>query len=299
MTSITIFSAPKPFTDPHIDLIQRNAIQSWQRAGDDVEVILVGEEDGLAEVAAEYGVRHLPNVARNHLNTPLVSSIFQLAREASDSELLVYINADIILFPDFEELVQQVAGQGDDFLAVGRRWDLDIRTSLDFTSNWAEDLKVEAHARGQLQRSVAIDYFIFPRNLFLQIPDFAIGRAGWDNWMIYHACEQNWPVIDLSPSLMIIHQQHDYNHLPGGQAHYDLEESHVNVALGGGKQNAYTILEANREFVAGRVRRPRWRWTRLLRRAERWMVSREPQGKRWNISRRLRKAWVKLEQKGL
>ncbi len=279
MTSITIFSAPKPFTDPHIDLIQRNAIQSWQRAGDDVEVILVGEEDGLAEVAAEYGVQHLPNVARNHLNTPLVSSIFQLAREASDSELLVYINADIILFPDFEELVQQVAGQADDFLAVGRRWDLDIRTSLDFTSNWAEDLKVEAHARGQLQRSVAIDYFIFPRNLFLQIPDFAIGRAGWDNWMIYHACEQNWPVIDLSPSLMIIHQQHDYNHLPGGQAHYD--------------------LEANREFVAGRVRRPRWRWTRFLRRAERWMVSREPQGKRWNISRRLRKAWVKLEQKGL
>ena len=36
---ITIFTAPKPFTDPHIDVIQRNAIQSWlqpggRRAGD-------------------------------------------------------------------------------------------------------------------------------------------------------------------------------------------------------------------------------------------------------------------------
>ena len=32
------------------------------------------------------------------------------------------------------------------------------------------------------------------------MPDFAIGRAGWDNWMIYHARQQGWPVIDGTPS---------------------------------------------------------------------------------------------------
>ncbi len=57
---LTIFSAPKPFTDPHINTIQRNAIQSWQQMGSDVEVILVGEEDGMADVAAEFEVTHLP-----------------------------------------------------------------------------------------------------------------------------------------------------------------------------------------------------------------------------------------------
>ena len=44
MTLLTIFTAPKPFTDPHIDLIQRNALRSWL-ALEDVEVFVVGDED--------------------------------------------------------------------------------------------------------------------------------------------------------------------------------------------------------------------------------------------------------------
>ncbi len=43
MSLITFFSAPKPFTDPHIAMIQRNAIKSWTLLPD-VEVILLGEE---------------------------------------------------------------------------------------------------------------------------------------------------------------------------------------------------------------------------------------------------------------
>ena len=111
MTFLTIFTAPKPFTDPHIDTIQRNAIRSWLHLGEDVEVLLVGEEQGLAEVAVEYGVQHLPEVERNAWHTPLVSSIFSLAREHSDAPLLAYVNADILLLPDFVSVARQVAGQ--------------------------------------------------------------------------------------------------------------------------------------------------------------------------------------------
>jgi hypothetical protein len=46
MTSLTIFSAPKPFTNPHIDIIQRNAIRSWVEMDSRVEVILIGDEQG-------------------------------------------------------------------------------------------------------------------------------------------------------------------------------------------------------------------------------------------------------------
>ena len=101
MPTLTIFSAPKPFTNPHIATIQRNAIRSWVELGSEVEVFLVGEEAGLAEAAAELGVRYLPNVRRNAEGTPLVSSIFDLARQNSNSPLLAYVNADIILLPDF------------------------------------------------------------------------------------------------------------------------------------------------------------------------------------------------------
>jgi hypothetical protein len=53
---ITIFSAPKPFTNPHIARIQRNAIRSWAMLAPEAEVVLLGEEDGLAQAAAELGV---------------------------------------------------------------------------------------------------------------------------------------------------------------------------------------------------------------------------------------------------
>ena len=64
MPLITLFSAPKPFTNPHIATIQRNAIRSWTLLPD-VEVILFGEETGLAEAAKELGVKHIPSVACN------------------------------------------------------------------------------------------------------------------------------------------------------------------------------------------------------------------------------------------
>ncbi|NOQ39663.1 MAG: hypothetical protein GQ562_05030, partial [Anaerolineales bacterium] len=103
MGRITVFSAPKPFTDPHINLIQRNAIQSWVHSGEDVDVVLVGNEEGVMDVAVEYNVMFMPEVERSAWGTPLISSIFSLAKKASDSPYLVYVNADILFPPSFSE----------------------------------------------------------------------------------------------------------------------------------------------------------------------------------------------------
>src|SRR5512139_3889059 len=100
MKTLTIFTAPKPFTDAHNATLQRNAIGSWTCLGEDVQVILVGEEIGMAEAAAELGALHVPQVKRNPQGTPLVSDIFEQARRHSQSPILVYINADVILLPD-------------------------------------------------------------------------------------------------------------------------------------------------------------------------------------------------------
>ncbi len=56
---ITIFTAPKPFTNPHINLIQRNAIQSWQHLGGEVQVLMMGDEAGMEDFAAEAGIQQL------------------------------------------------------------------------------------------------------------------------------------------------------------------------------------------------------------------------------------------------
>jgi hypothetical protein len=265
MTLLTVFSAPKPFTDPHIATIQRNAIGSWTRLPD-TEVFLVGEETGLAETAHEFGVKHLADVARNAEGTPLVSSIFSLARQASASPSLVYVNADILLVPDLVEAARQVMSMAKKFLLVGQRWDLDVTVPLDFSGDWSARLQLDARARGKLHRPMGSDYFIFPRDCFTNMPEFAIGRAGWDNWMIYKARKEGWVTVDATTSIMIIHQNHDYSHLPGGQPHYKLPETHENIRLAGGREvTRFTLLDTNRQLVNGRLRSPSWSWERFIR----------------------------------
>jgi hypothetical protein len=269
MPLITLFSAPKPFTDPHIATIQRNAIRSWELLPD-AEVLLLGDEAGLAEAAQELGARHLPQVARNEKGTPLISSMFRLARENSGSPLLGIINADILLLPDFVQAAREASALKERFVLLSQRWDLDVTQPLDFSDGWPGRLAAEAHTRGALHRPAGSDFFLFPRACYTEIPDFAIGRAGWDNWMIYHARREGWPVIDCTPSATIIHQNHDYSHLPGGQSHYGLPETDENIRLAGGEAEIrYTILDSTHRLVNGRLVRPRLSRPRLMRSVER------------------------------
>lgn len=268
MTLITLFSSPKPFTDPHIAMIQRNAIKSWTLLPD-VEVILLGEETGLAEAARELGVRHIPDVARNESGTPLISSMFQLARENCHSDLLCIINADMILMPDFVEAARQVKVQRLQFVMLSQRWDMDITLPIEFTPGWQDKLRNTVYALGSLHRPAGSDFFLFPLSSFLEVPDFAIGRAGWDNWMIYKARKENWPVIDCTPSVMIVHQNHGYGHLPGGESHHTLPETDENIRLAGGQAAIrYTILDSTHQLVGGKLTRPKLTFTRFTRKLE-------------------------------
>ncbi len=245
MKTLTIFTAPKPFLNQQIAMLQRNAIQSWVQLGPDVEVILLGNDEGIGETARDLRVIHVPDVATNSLGTPLVDSIFKNARAYGSAETLAYINADILLLDNFLSSAKLLGKKLSKFLAVGQRWDLAIGIPLVFSSGWQERLWADTQKRGRLHPRGGSDYFIFPRLCFREIPEFSIGRAGWDNWMIYQARQKGWPVVDATPSIDIIHQDHDYSHLPGGQAHYRLPESNENVRLAGGERNIFTLLDTN------------------------------------------------------
>ncbi len=268
MPFITFFSAPKPFTNPHIAMIQRNAIQSWTLLPD-VEVILLGEETGLAEAAHELGVRHISQVKRNANGTPLIASMFELARKNSSSELLCIINADMILMPDFVEAARRSHILRDKFVLLSQRWDLDITQPLEFIEGWQNRLSSMVHRQGSLHRPAGSDFFLFPLSTFHEIPNFTIGRAGWDNWMIYKARKEKWTVIDCTPSVMIVHQNHDYSHLPGGKPHYEHPDTNENIRLAGGEANIrYTILDATHQLVDGKLVRPKLTYLRFMRGVE-------------------------------
>jgi hypothetical protein len=212
---LTVFAIPKPFHG-HTGIIQRNAIGSWARL-EGVEVLLLGDDEGVAETAREVGARHLPGVETNSHGTPLVSSAFELARTASAHALLAYANADIIFLPDLVASLSKL-GLGD-FLVAGQRWEVDLRAPIDFDDpQWEHDLRMTVGKTGYLQQPNFIDYFVFRRDAAVaaDLPAFAVGRPRWDNWLIRRARQMRIPVMDGTSSITAIHQRHDYSHVPGG-----------------------------------------------------------------------------------
>jgi hypothetical protein len=208
---ITLFTLPKPFVG-HIGMIQRNALESWTRLHPDIDVLVFGDEVGTAEVAAELDVRHFPDVDVNEYGTPLISRYFREAEGAARHPRLCYVNADIVLFPDLLDAIDRV--DLPTYLMSGRRTDYDIEAPVDFTRpDWAEALRTDARARGTLHDFSAIDYFVYPRGMFGEIPDFAVGRWYWDQWLVYRARRLGGALIDASACVTAIHQNHDYRHI--------------------------------------------------------------------------------------
>src|SRR5215468_9796134 len=157
---ITMFSTPKAFIG-HIDVIQRNAIRSWQCLDPNIEIILVGDDFGAAEVCDELGIRHVKNVAKNRYGTKYLASIYDQVYNIANNDILCHINCDIILMSDFAAAVRAVVGKKPRFVMAGRRLDVDIADKVDFSSDgWEQKLDALARSTNRPRPAQWIDYFL-------------------------------------------------------------------------------------------------------------------------------------------
>jgi hypothetical protein len=244
---ITIFTTPKPFTG-QIDIIQRNAIESWTCLEPRPEVIIFGDEPGAVEAAKDLGVTFGGEVMRNEYGTPLVNDIFARAQRMVRHDLLCYVNADIILLDDFMEAVARVRHLPE-FLMVGRRLDIEMLERLNFDQpGWDSDLRKRIEAEAELQCIYRIDYFLFTNGLYRQVPPLALGRMYWDSWLIYHARQSGSLVIDATSEVKVLHQNHDYAHVKASSMFEVLRmpEAAINMKLAGGIGQSFSASSANR-----------------------------------------------------
>jgi len=227
---LTIFTIPKPFIG-HIGIIQRNAIKSWLDLTPECEIILYGDEKGIKEVADEYGLIHEPLIRKNQFGTPFLNYVFTHAQEKAKNDIVCYCNADIIFFNGVINAIQKIKVKK--YLMVGKRWDVEMTVSLDTSKiGWRQELFSYAKVNYTVQNFPGMDYFIFPKKMILDMPSFVVGRSGWDNWMVYNARRLEIPVIDASPMVKVIHQNHSYNHVPHQKGkEWDGPESKENLNL--------------------------------------------------------------------
>jgi hypothetical protein len=280
---LTLFTTAKPFRG-HNAITQRNALQSWTLLHPQIEVILFGEDEGAEKVAIELGIRHEAKIERNAFGTIRIDSMFAKARAMARHDVLCYANCDIILLKDFCDAVGRVTAAYKNFLAVGRRWDVDITERIDFSRiDWSRNVKEKAVLGNRQQTDWFIDYFVFSRQFFeAKMPPLAVGRVYWDNWTIWKGLQTGRPVVDLSPVVTAIHQNHDYGHHPQGKhGVYGGDEAKLNLDLAGGLGHLRCIADATYVMGPRRINKnARRHWMKLDRAAPR--LARFLQFRLWN-----------------
>jgi hypothetical protein len=258
---LSLFSVPKTFAGAAA-VIQDNAVASWTRLGNDCDIVLLGDDPGVAAAAARHGVRHQPVIARNALGTPLLSAVLRQMDESARFPLVALVNADIVLLDDFLPAVLSVSRNNRNFMLVASRYNCRIDTPLRFENGWDAALRVQARAENQMYPAAGSDIFVFHRGLFGEVPELAIGRGYWDNWLMRDARRNHASLIDATACLTSVHQEHGYGHVPGvpaaadDESVYRGEEGRRNLALAGGHQGLYTMFDATHVLMTadGRLR---------------------------------------------
>jgi hypothetical protein len=232
---LTLLAVPKPF-EGEMGRLQRRSVESWRALG--VQVLLLGD---VAAAARELGVEHVPGLELTSHGTPRLDSALALADGVARFPLRCFVNADVVFNPDLLDAVRATSEQAERFLLVG-----------------------QTEERGRRRGAAAMDWFVFPAGLFGDLPPFAIGRACFDNWLVWKA-RQVGIVVDATHDVRAIHQPHGYEHVEGGmdEAYYG-EEAARNLELAGGKGRLYTLHDASHVLRDGKLRRNlgaplRWR----------------------------------------
>ncbi len=229
-TGLTLLSTPKRF-EGIFDVIQTNAITSWTKLEQRPEIILFGRDEGTAEICDQLGLIHVPDVETTSAGTPLLSDMFMRGQQMASNGLVCWSNADVIFTDHLLHAAEVVRRHRRAAYLVGRRRDIEQPTPLTFDDDWQEVLTERSRRTGELKPANWIDYFMFTRGLFPELPPFAIGRPGYDPWLIWRAANLGADVIDATAFVHAIHQRHDYSHVGGRSVAFTGPEAQGNAAI--------------------------------------------------------------------
>ena len=250
MAKICIFTCVRPFVGEQ-DRIQRNAIESWLHLDPKPQIILFGSDDGVHTIAHEYNLLGVSGVQCSESGAPLLNDVFRVAQGISQTDIMMFSNSDMIYIQSLLNTIDLVDEQiKKDYLVVGRRWDVDIKSRINFSIPWWPAWVLSAS--NLLHGISGIDYFVFRRPAWVNIPAFAVGRPAWDNWLLGKAVEYGHSVVDATNGITAIHQNHSLNpNRDGKEADHNRRLREIGIKVTG------TTNDANWEINDGKLRKRR------------------------------------------
>lgn len=216
-----IVSTFKPLVSEQFLIEQTNALQSWIHLdfGSDIEkeIVIFGSDQGVPEMCSMYNVKNVVEVAKNNKGVPLINDILRRGSEMITYEdLIMYINGDIILCQDFVDTIRSFISTHRavrSCLLTCMRFDLYDYQLLDFVSGKSiNDQLSDMSKTGKWSEPSAIDLFIFKKDNYERMPDFAVSRLLFDTWMVDYAVKNFEMTVNMTPTVTVYHQYGKWYH---------------------------------------------------------------------------------------
>lgn len=242
----TIMTVPLPFSG--FDAItQRNAILSWTLLKPRPEILVLCNEQGVAEFAEEHNLVHIPDVRLTKHGVPSIAHILELGQANASNGVIAYVDSDTVLTHDFPIAVYVVESTFPGYLISGFRKSDYMTHTIPFEDpKWEQDLIDHVWKHGNFYAKglgSGSDYFVFHKGLFRNdVPDFSIGKGHWDGWRMRYAIDHGAELLDCSDIIFQIHQDHPWRS-------WFCNATHDNLALAGGEVSMRWVHDATQKLT--------------------------------------------------
>lgn len=198
---------------------QRRALRSWMAYRPYIEIIMLCDDPGVAQVAKENGIKHVPGVEVTRHGIPYWKSVVLLGQHHASAPFVMFVNGDVVLRGSLMEPVIALTSRGiTDFVLSGRRYDVNASAYSDhhLPVGWeTSDAPVEELQRaldpthGNFGEAMRMDYFVFPRGKLKEetTPNFQIGMLKWDGWL-WDQWEED-ARYDITSTILAVHFAHN------------------------------------------------------------------------------------------
>jgi calcineurin-like phosphoesterase family protein len=214
---ITFITAFKPFDLIYLP-IQRSALFSYKAnktpviaadtEGDAKKVCL-----GFPNVTLLTSIKTAKDLGFNN-QSPILKDLLIEALKGIKTPLVGLLNSDILIPMGFKKFLQGMLKKtGDHGFTAFTRYDLNLDTEIKTVKGLRKLFTQESTIYDEATSS---DLFISSYENFKkiaeEIPEFILGRYGWDNW-IHSFAEVNFRCFNGTKALKILHCRHDHSHI--------------------------------------------------------------------------------------
>lgn len=251
---LTIFGTCKPFEREEDIVNQTTAIKSWTLLKPKADVMLLGRDKGVAELAAKLGCRHARKIETSKRGTPIVGSLFAKARRHARFDIMGYVNTDVVLLQDLMEATRIVSAKLPRFLMIGHKWCVYPKGPLPIGEGprWRDETRRLATLWGKPRRSDlgGSDFFVYSEGVYdIDFPLMYLGRRRWDLWLVGIVLKRGIPVVDVTKDVFAMHLNHREWLRPSEEVRHNVNVIGSGVCRGTIQKATWTLKNGKLECV--------------------------------------------------